>query len=426
MIHTLCPCRASTSLLPTSATSTATPSIQCFHSAHEVAWEDWEKLLSEGDLLLGQAYLSALEQSSRPEIQPYYVLIYEGNEPVFLAYFQLVSFSARKIKAFTPTGKADLLTRSWPTDLLARLGSKLAQTFSIHLLLNGNSLITGDWGFRAAAKISPTQSLAHFEAALQHVQELIPHLGGTLIKDLPSSHVLLTEWLNDQGYHSISPEPDMRLPLSSDWEEFVDYQNALSSKYRQRLRSAYKKSQPIETRELTLPEVKAREEELMELFQQVIKAETFAISLPSSTYLSEVKAALGEHCQILGYFEADQLLGFSLLLGGVNGGSIAHLVGVDQAVNRDKKLYLRMLYDQISQSLEAGVAHLALGRTASTIKSSLGAEAHELPSYLHLRAGWANRLAPFVIQRLALPNWEKRNPFKQNKAEVSPSIFNRK
>ena len=59
----------------------------------------------------------------------------------------------------------------------------------------------------------------------------------------------------------------------------------------------------------------------------------------------------------------------------------AHFVGINYEYNREYAVYQRMLYDYIQIAIENRLQQINFGRTASEIKSSVGAEPQNLTIY---------------------------------------------
>ena len=72
-----------------------------------------------------------------------------------------------------------------------------------------------------------------------------------------------------------------------------------------------------------------------------------------------------------------------------------------------------MLYDYVKEAIENSSKKLLLGRTASEIKSTVGAEALELTCYIRHRNPLSNRIIKPFVDFLKPSEWIPRNPFKE-------------
>ena len=134
-------------------------------------------------------------------------------------------------------------------------------------------------------------------------------------------------------------------------------------------------------------------------------------SLPEH-YFAEMKNKLNDSFQIVGYFFNDKLVGFksSFIL---KNELEAHFVGIDYSVNKEFELYQNILYDYVKETVSLNKKTLNLGRTASEIKSNLGAKAYDLTCYARHRNSLSNRIIKPLIDHLKPEVWTPRNPFKE-------------
>jgi len=90
----------------------------------------------------------------------------------------------------------------------------------------------------------------------------------------------------------------------------------------------------------------------------------------------------------------------------------AHFLGYDPKVNEHFKLYMNMLLRMIELATEKGFRQLQLSRTATEIKSSVGAEGKQVWAYLRLRNKLYNSILPRVYSFFKPDlSWEPRHPF---------------
>ena len=113
-----------------------------------------------------------------------------------------------------------------------------------------------------------------------------------------------------------------------------------------------------------------------------------------------------------GYFENEKLMGFNTLI--KNGSQMdTYFLGYDETIQREKMLYLNMLYDMIAYSINKGFAAIIFARTALEIKSSVGAKPEEMVGYIQHSNGLINRKMEQLFCYLEPETeWKERNPFK--------------
>ena len=132
----------------------------------------------------------------------------------------------------------------------------------------------------------------------------------------------------------------------------------------------------------------------------------------TSSYFAEMKQALGDKFSFVGYFQNEKLIGFKTTFI-LEHETEAHFIGLDYSVNKELDLYQNILYDYVKEAIENSSKKLLLGRTASEIKSTVGAEALELTCYIRHRNPLSNRIIKPFVDYLKPSAWIPRNPFKE-------------
>ena len=91
----------------------------------------------------------------------------------------------------------------------------------------------------------------------------------------------------------------------------------------------------------------------------------------------------------------------------------AHYIGLDYSLNKELELYQNILYDFIGKAVVSGKSHVNLGRTASEIKSTVGAKVQELTCYIKPQNTVSKVILKPFINFLQPGEWIPRNPFKE-------------
>ncbi|MBL7884945.1 MAG: hypothetical protein JNL69_12810 [Bacteroidia bacterium] len=130
------------------------------------------------------------------------------------------------------------------------------------------------------------------------------------------------------------------------------------------------------------------------------------------SYFYEMKNELKEEFTFTAYYLNKKIVGFktSFLL---KNELEAHFIGLDYEINKEYELYQNILYDYVNEGIEYGAKKIYLGRTASEIKSNVGAKAYELTCYIRHRNPLSNRIIKPFIDYLKPTEWIPRNPFKE-------------
>jgi hypothetical protein len=332
--------------------------------------------------------------AEKTPVQNYYVTISTQGKPDTLLLFQSIPLAADDLLGFD--GR--------PNSLRARLLRGVVRTLmgrrKLKLLVNGNQLLTGCFGVISQA--SAEMRVAHLFSGIDYLRDRISH-HAVLIKDVPIDN----NSLNTKGYTGFRADPEM--VLECHWASFEEYVASLKTKYRQRYQNTMNQSQQIKVRRLSADDVRRREQEIFELFEEVVTDGKFSLGELSTDYFS-IFANLAEG-SFFGYFLEEKLVGFRTSIRR-NQDLIAHYVGYLQTENKERKIYQRILYDYVEEAILAGSKRLYLGRTALEIKSTLGAKPEELMLLLSVRNRLLRRLAKYFLKRLKPPEFIERSPFK--------------
>ena len=132
----------------------------------------------------------------------------------------------------------------------------------------------------------------------------------------------------------------------------------------------------------------------------------------SAPYFAEMKNTLKGRFNFIGYYHKGNLIGFKssfILKDSVE----AHFIGLNYDANKEFDTYQNILYDYVKEAIDTNSKYLFLGRTASEIKSTVGAQAHELKCYVRHRNPLSNRIIKPFIDYLKPTEWVPRSPFKE-------------
>ncbi|PTM10642.1 MAG: hypothetical protein DA408_15445 [Bacteroidetes bacterium] len=366
--------------------------------------EHWEQLPATEDVFLSAAYFALLDQLSLPDVSLGYAIFEHPDYGAFGLVLQAFTFAADQ-----QLGKLDQ-----PAELAgwqrfqARFKGRLAKVLRFRILAAGQLLLTGDHALRGHHGLDEAQLNTVLAAGLEAIAASWPErIHGIMLKDLP-----LQERPRSQGYHALPVQPNMVVTLDPAWRVFDDYLDAMSSKYRVRVRRARKKGDELQRRLLSLAELQVHQRQLHALYQDIAKQSDFnAVVLPED-YFTAWKTHFPDRFQVWGYFVEEELIGFSTAI--YNGAELeAHFLGLEQGYSRTHQLYLNMLYDLVAEAIAAGSHQLVLSRTALEIKSSVGARPENLYCWMRSRVAILNPLVPIVARFIApLKPWEERHPFK--------------
>ena len=181
---------------------------------------------------------------------------------------------------------------------------------------------------------------------------------------------------------------------------------------RDRYKRARKKAIDIEKRKLNYEEILNNEGLIYDLYFHVAKNAPFNTFFLSKNHFSNFKFILKDHFLFYGYFVDQKMIGFNTLI--KNGNAMeTYFLGFDDSVQKNKMLYLNMLYDMIAYSINKGFKEIVFARTALEIKSSVGAKPQKMYGFIEHSNALINLFMPKIFPFLE-PNvvWQERNPFK--------------
>ena len=204
----------------------------------------------------------------------------------------------------------------------------------------------------------------------------------------------------------------MILNLCPEWKTKEDYSAALTKKYRDQFKRAQKKIQGINCIALEYEEILHFEEQLYALYHHVAINAPFNTFFLAKNHFSTFKKQVGDRFLLFGYFYEDKLIGFHTLL--LNGTTLeTYFLGYDAAIQKEKMVYLNMLYNMIAFGIENQLERIIFGRTAMEIKSSIGALPIPMYGFMYHTQPIINRFVPKFFKNLQPPApFELRHPFK--------------
>lgn len=426
MISTICPvksasCKSNTHFTAITVAETMTD-VQVYTKVADIPFQDWNSLISVHDnFYFTLPYLSAIEACNRHDTDFRYVLVKQNNQPVLLAYCQVMEFDVRKTQKYTP----DIAAKDWKesvSNFFSKQLKNIVANIKIKLLVCGNLFLSGEFGFCYHPSFSEKQAHQLLTETLESIAKKEKnYITGVLIKDffVDKGHDLATFEL--ANYHPFQGDPIMYLHIPKEWNSFDDYLNALSSKYRQRAKSALKKSQSLTAKALSLEYIEENKAEMYHLFESVVKKSSFNLKETPQDYMCCLRQYLPERVKVTGYFEGDKLIGFMSIIRAGNHLE-AHFLGYEDDNNHKYKLYQRMLYDMIAIGVNEKFEKISFGRTAIEIKTTVGAVPHPANMYLRLRNRIVNRIGGPIIRNIPTDPYTQRHPFKgQEDADTAHS-----
>lgn len=377
-------------------------------SAIKELWDDQvpDEILRQSD------YLRTLELTNPRHLTNLYVVVKNDQQSVvgvvLLQSIVLDFGSSFRYEKYTTD-------RSPWSRLWQKVRQAAVSWIKFRLMVVGNLYLTGQYGIYLSQYSS--------DEKFHIVQDLLKVLkrefcgsglrfSGILYKDY-FEHEALTKY-KELGLEPFNIDPNMILPLRSSWQTFDDYLLDMKSKYRVRLKNAIKKFKGIERRVLTLEEVIAYNEDIYRLYDSILEGSGFVLAKGDNTYFKTLKRQLGEKYHVIGYFLEGRLVAFYTWM--LEGDKIdSHFIGLDGELNNKYQLYLNILLDLVRDGINQNATSIYYFRTALEIKSSIGAEPHDMTCYFRHTNGIINSIIPVAFQYF-IPQqlWDQRHPFKES------------
>jgi hypothetical protein len=365
--------------------------------------ENWNDLGCK-NIFLSKEYFEVLEKSAPTNMTCHYIGIFKDQNLVGIAISQFLDLN--KLASF---GDRDQCLKTSARKFILK-------NFASHVLLIGNNMLTGQNSYVFSDAITPIEGIKTLKKATDDLKSKFKSMGKkvhiTTFKDYTEKDV--ENFANDsfKKNYKYCIQPNMTFSIRHEWKSEQDYIDSLTKKYRDQYKRARKKAEGIEKRKLHLEDIIRYEEKIYELYHHVAQSAPFNTFFLTKNHFRIFKEVLKDNFLFYGYFLDGNLIGFNTLI--KNGNTIdTYFLGYDDTLQRDKMLYLNMLYDMIAYSINKGFKEIIFSRTALEIKSSVGAKPMEMFGFMEHSNSKINKHVHRIFPKLE-PEvvWQERNPFK--------------
>lgn len=363
-------------------------------------WND----LAVSTIFLSKKYLEVLEKSSPGNMICHFIGIFENDILVGIALSQFLDLN--KLESF---GERDKCIKTAVRNFVFR-------NFGSHVLVIGNNMLTGQNSYALSDTIDKKRALQALNSATTELKKMFKSKGKkihiTTYKDFNKeeiNHFAIPEFEND---YQFSTQPNMVFAINGNWKSEQNYIDSLSKKYRDQYKRARKKADVIEKKKLHLEDIIALEDTIYDLYIHVAKNAPFNTFFLPKNHFRLFKEIFKDKFLFYGYFINEKLIGFNTLI--KNGAVMdTYFLGYDESIQREKMLYLNMLYDMIAYSINKGFKEIVFARTALEIKSSVGAKPVKMYGFIAHSNPIVNSYMPKIFKYLEPETiWQERNPFK--------------
>jgi len=353
-----------------------------------------------------------------------YAVFYEDGIPMGKAYFQVLHFDGEK--SLSPDKEEAFC--SVLSVVKRGLKQLIAYRIQLRTLVSGNLLTSGIPTYFFINK-SPELELQYLDQCICNIisdsidqKEDIPMI---ILKDIRADHANHVKSTSNgvaPQFYPFTIQPVMMMDMMDSWNSFEDYIQSLSSKYRVRTRRALKLKEGITKVELDLASMEKWKERMTMLFRDVVDNAKFNMVDIDIEYFFALKRIFPQAFKIHGYFIEDEMVGFYTTIMD-DRQLVAHFLGYDVSLNKSHKLYLNILYDIIDDAISIKAHTIDFARTATEIKSSIGAYSVDYPCFIRHRKNFTNQFIPRLVNYFnPTEEWTPRNPFKSKNVTSKPIV----
>jgi len=364
---------------------------------------EWNTI-GANNIFLTTTYLKVLETAAPVNMVCHFIGIFNNNALIGISISQFIDLN--ELESF---GERDHCLKT-------TIRNFVFKNFSSHVLFIGNNMLTGQNAVAFSEKVDKSTALKTLSVAAKEIKTIFRTKGKkihiTTYKDFFKDELTPFSIPEFQRHYRFSTQPNMIFTNTQNWQTEDDYVAALSKKYRDQFKRARKKAIGIEKRKMHLEDIIHHEETIYKLYSHVAKNAPFNTFFLPKNHFRVFKEHLKDLFLFYGYFSNGNLIGFNTLI--KNGNTLdTYFLGYDDSLQREKMLYLNMLYDMIAFSINKGFSEIVFARTALEIKSSVGAEPISMYGFMEHSVSFLNHHMDRIFNYLE-PKvvWQERNPFK--------------
>ncbi len=377
-------------------------------SIDDVPKNIWDELGCTDNLYFNPNYLSAIA-NNHPEIDFWYVVLLDNTKkPIAFATIQVVDFLLENVQNELK-GFADKIRK------IGRSLGLISNRKPFKILTCGNTFVSGEHGIFIKSNLNKQKVIKELAKSVVQLvndeKQFSYKISGFMLKDFIQESLFITDELLEYKYHSFNVEPNMLMQVDPEWIGFTDYLAAMKTKFRVKAKKAMERSFPLETLKIDEHNLANYFSEMETLYKNVSSKAGFNLGSFNLQSYKDLKRNLGDNYVIKGYLLKGKFVGFLSAM--INQSNLdAHFVGINYEYNREYAIYQRMLYDYIQLAIDNKLKQINFGRTASEIKSSVGAEPQNLTIYFRHKNHIPNKILSFFINKIQPTPFNQKYPFK--------------
>lgn len=359
-------------------------------------------------------YLALLEKMDDKCCNQLFVSVKKENKLRAFILFQQAVFKGKEAISFISDEKGKGFSSCFK-QMLSNLVIGKVSDMELDLAVSGNLFFTGDNGFYFDKSVPAAEKK-------EIVSELVDYLKTELKTNQKIKAIIFMDFYNEEmGFDfletknfSVFPtEPDLFMDVNPEWLTFSDYLKAISSKYRVKFNKVKTQNQYLEIKELSAEALHNNEAMIWQLYKNVAENASFNLGILPKDYFTILKANLGDKFIVEGYFLEDKLVGFTSMF--IDNNYLEdHYIGLNYTLNAEFQIYHRMLYEYVRFAIDNRLSIIHFGRTATEIKTTIGAYPKEMKAYLYHQSKIANYFIQPITKNVIAKKYTIRNPFKQS------------
>ncbi len=390
--------------------------ISCNQPKNALYYEDiksipntiWEELGCTKNHYFHPAFLTALEKNNT-HLSFFYVVLQDKNgKAIAFSTVQVIDFFIDEIES----NLQNILKK---VAHFARKLKILPKEKPLKILVSGNSFVSGEHGIFIKENQQKKKVIKEIAKAITHHTESNSlyknKIDLFLMKDFVKDSLDITNELFDLNYYAFQVEPNMKFTILNDWNSFDNYLTSLKTKFRVKAKKALSLSSDLKIVDATEDNILELLPEITSLYKTVTSKASFNLGSFDLRMYLDFKKHFKDAYFLKTYWLEKKMVGF--MSGIINQNTIdAHFVGIDYQFNRSHAIYQRMLYDYIDLGIKNKVSILNFGRTASEIKSSVGAVPEDLTIYIRHKKSVTNKILKLFLLRIQPSEFHQKFPFK--------------
>ena len=384
--------------------------VSVFNKISEIPSVVWDELNCSQNLYFSSNYLNALEKNNSHLSYFYLILKNKNEKAIAFANVQIIEFKFDTIGI----DSSNLFKK------ITSIGRKLSifpKEKPLKIIICGNSFVSGEHGIFIKKGENKRLILRKISKGILHYTEYSNQENPVdifMMKDFIVDSLSVTKELLSLGYYAFNIEPNMTLKISPKWQNFDNYLAALKTKFRVKAKKAIKLSNNLVTKDITVLNFEEHLLKMTELYKKVVTKAAFNLGEFNLQTYKSLKTKLGDSYILKSYWIEDKMVGF--MSGMINKKNLdAHFVGLDYEFNKQYAIYQRMLYDYIKIAIDNKIELLNFGRTASEIKSSVGAVPEDLTVYIRHKKSIRNKILKLFLLKIQPTEFKQKFPFKIEK-----------